>query len=103
MADGLPFKGIRERPYSQAILPNGIERKQIQVETIYFRDIYLTQPTLNIMGIFGQQFSTDKYLHVVRWMGENYLEDGHHRAVLAALRHYEFARCRVIYRNEAPQ
>lgn len=38
----------------------------------------------------------DRYPHVVEWRGQLYLEDGHHRATKAMLRHQATILARVL-------
>lgn len=94
-----PFKGIRERPYAQSILPSGLDRINKPVGWVAYKELWLTQKTLNIAGILGQRFSHDWYPHIVVWDGEIYLEDGHHRAVMRALNVGDDMPCRIIYDN----
>lgn len=77
-----PFLGIKDRPYDQKILIP-VRWWEIEPSTVYFRYLWLTQNKLTITGVFGERYSADEYPRVVVWRGEQYLEDGHHRAVLA--------------------
>lgn len=78
-----PFAGTVERPYDQARL-TGVDWYAIEARRILFTDLWLTQTHLNIEGVFGKRFSTDSFPRAVLFQGRHYLEDGHHRLVLAA-------------------
>jgi len=85
----MPFKGITERPYDQAIL-RAVQWQTVQPALMKFSDIWLTQSHLNIEGLLGKQYSSDPYPRVVEWQREFYLEDGHHRLVLQAAVDYTY-------------
>jgi hypothetical protein len=93
-APAFPFRGVRTRPYDQDALPR--ERGSAPVAQVALADLWLTQHHLNIEGLFGKRYSRDSRPHVVRHDGELYVEDGHHRLVLAALGGQRFAQVRII-------
>lgn len=81
----LPFAGITERPYDQALLAD-VDWSVIEPRSVRLSLLWLTQPKLTIEGLFGKSYSTDAYPRVVRVIAEDgddreYLEDGHHRIV----------------------
>ena len=81
----LPFAGIAERPYDNMLTCN-VDWKGIELEPFLYKDIWLTQNRLTILGMFSvQQYSTDLYPHLVLYQGNLYLEDGHHRVIKRAL------------------
>jgi len=91
----LPFAGITKRPYDQDWLSN-VDRYSIDPTMVQFKDVWLTQEHLNIVGIFGRRYSVDAFPHVVRYREHLYLEDGTHRLVLSALEGIHEAPMRVI-------
>lgn len=62
---------------------------------IHFDELWLTQTHLNIEGVLGRKFSTDPFPRVVNFEGDNYLEDGHHRVVIACLNPFIYHRLRM--------
>jgi hypothetical protein len=80
-----PFAGVRQRAYDQSILEK-VDWYSIKTTYIYFHELWLTQNKVQINALFGgQKFSQDPNIRVVVWQGFCYLEDGHHRAVHAAM------------------
>jgi hypothetical protein len=96
----LPFAGIVERPYDQAILTN-VDWLGIKPVYVQFKDLHLTQEKLTVLGLFGiQSYSTDPHIRVVDWENKLYVEDGHHRLIERAIQRGESSQgvslCRVF-------
>lgn len=93
---GSPFLGIVGRPYDQDLLA-GIAWDDVDPERVWFRSLWLTQHHLSIPALVGLgKYSTDPHPRVVRCEGLLYLEDGHHRAVMCAMRKIGSMRARII-------
>lgn len=96
----LPFRGIVVRlPYPETGLNTDRWMAEVTPARVLFGNLWLTQDHLRIMGVFGVPnwaSANDPLPHAVFWQGELYLEDGHHRIVLAALRGETSALMRVF-------
>ena len=72
----------------------------IAPEQVRLDDLVTTKDTLHLATLLDEDstFFGDLFAHVVRWRGDDYLEDGLHRALRAALqqRHVLHARVHVI-------
>jgi len=87
------------RPYPE----HGMESwdwAAIAPEQVRLGDLVTTKDTLHLATLLDEDstFFGDLFAHVVRWRGDDYLEDGLHRALRAALqqRHVLHARVHVI-------
>lgn len=95
------FQGIRERPYNQKALLEKVDWYSLKPTYVYFRELWLTQTAVQINALFGnQRFSHDPNIRVVVWKAECYLEDGHHRAVKAALLGKAELPARIYFAND---
>jgi Arc/MetJ family transcription regulator len=94
------FKRVGDgRPYPD----HGLEARDwasIPPEQVRLDDLVTTKDTLHLATLLDEDstFFGDLFAHVVRWRGDDYLEDGLHRARRAALqqRHVLHARVHVI-------
>jgi Arc/MetJ family transcription regulator len=94
------FKRVGDdRPYPD----HGLEARDwasIPPEQVRLDDLVTTKDTLHLATLLDEDstFFGDLFAHVVRWRGDDYLEDGLHRALRAALqqRHVLHARVHVI-------
>jgi hypothetical protein len=88
-AMGAPFRGIIDaRPYPPTGLTTERWKREVRLAPVRLADLTLTQQHLRVDGLFGdvnERSADDSVPHVVLWRGNLYLEDGHHRAVRAAL------------------
>jgi hypothetical protein len=74
------------RPYPETGLTTTRWQAEVGTELVPFVDLWLTQPGVDILALFGySRRISDRYPHVVRWQGLNLLEDGHCRVVRTAL------------------
>ena len=87
------------RPYPD----HGLEARDwaaIAPEQVRLDDLVTTKDTLHLAALLDEDSTLfgDLFAHVVRWHGDDYLEDGLHRALRAALqqRHVLHARVHVI-------
>lgn len=87
-AVAFPFRGVVcNRPYPPTGLTTARWAAEVPVAEVDLSRVWLTQGGVNIAALFGHTIrESDEHPHVVVWRGELYLEDGHHRAVRAALR-----------------
>jgi hypothetical protein len=67
-------------------------------------DLIATQPGIYFHGLDrDHHVGGDRYPHVINWAGHLYLEDGHHRALRAALNGEATITARVLtIEGEAP-
>jgi hypothetical protein len=84
-----PFAGVMDvRPYPPTGLTTARWAAEVEPQTVEFAGLWLTQPSVNILALFGHSDrASDGFPHVVAWQGIHLLEDGHHRVVRAALCH----------------
>jgi hypothetical protein len=82
-----PFAGVvTPRPYPPTGLTTARWKSEVPVRTVRFADLWLTQPAVVTLALFGHTDRvSDSHPHVVRWQGICFLEDGHNRLVRAAL------------------
>lgn len=93
-----PFKGIvKDRPYPGTGLSTALWPLKTNVLIVPFDNLYLTQDGVFIEALFrtSGSYSGDDTPHVILWHGNYYLEDGHHRAVAAALAGHKSIYARV--------
>jgi len=96
--DYLPFKGfIDERPYPVSGLTSKLWLA-IPIQKVVLKDLVLTQRGVFIDPLFSNalSYSKDAFPHVIIWNNDFYLEDGHHRVVLAALKEQKTVLARVF-------
>jgi len=94
------FKRVgSDRPYPDHGLA-GRDWAAIAPEQVRLDDLVTTKDTLHLAALLDEDstFFGDLFAHVVRWRGDDYLEDGLHRALRAALqqRHVLHARVHVV-------
>lgn len=93
------FKAIAaERPYPPSGLSTALWAG-VPVEAVAVRALIATQGHLHIAALRPEHrgsHSGDPLVHVVKWRGELYLEDGHHRIVREALAGSAVVRARVL-------
>lgn len=71
----------------------------VPVELVAISDLWATQLHLSIEALLNPwdpEFSSDPYPHVVAHSGRLMLEDGHHRALRAALQGKTHLRVRML-------
>ena len=89
VADARPYPehGLSARDWS------GIPARQIALV-----NLVTTKRSLDVEQLFSRDETMygDLFAHVVRWQGEDYLEDGLHRAVRAGLQHRGAITARVL-------
>lgn len=87
MVVGFPFAGVvDQRPYPATGLTTARWAVEVPADNVQFADLWLTQPGVNILALFGRSDRiSDQFPHVVAWQGRLWLEDGHNRVVRAAL------------------
>lgn len=96
-----PFAGIIERPYDQGAVNRMVHEmapdgwRDVRPEWVFLPDLWLTQPKVTVVGLFGKTYSTDPFPRAVRHGGRVFLEDGHHRVVDAALSGVQWLQMRV--------
>lgn len=81
------FKAVAaERPYPETGL-NTASWRAVAVHQVPIRALTATRGDLKISALAPGLTSTsgDPLVHVVKWQGEHYLEDGHHRVVREAI------------------
>lgn len=90
------IKGINvTRPYTPTGLTTDRWIKEVSVEEIPVSEIVLTQNHFYIEAILYPKETKDKYIHVVLYKGDYYLEDGHHRLLTQILTKQEKVQARV--------
>lgn len=89
------FRGFHERPYDQALLRD-VDWYTLAPCYVELISLWLTQKHLNIEGVLGKRYSTDVFPRLVRYKGDLYVEDGHHRLVALAQRNVSIASVRVF-------
>jgi len=85
------------RPYPD----HGLESRDwaaIAPEQVRLGDLVTTKDTLHLAALLDEDstFFGDLFAHVVRWRGDDYLEDGLHRALRAALQQRLVLHARVL-------
>lgn len=72
----------------------------VPVRRVRIADLIATQPGVYLAPLapyrYGQPVGGDWFAHVIEWRGRQYLEDGHHRALRAALRGHRWLQARVL-------
>lgn len=95
-----PFKGIITevpRPWKETGLTTARWINEVATDLVFVRDLWLCQDGVYIHGLFNENlYSRDPLPHVVKWHGELYLEDGHHRVVKAVLAGELYVEARVF-------
>ncbi len=94
-----PFKDIvTTRPYPPTGMSTRLWPENSEVMELDIKDLILTQSGVLIRALFRDRgsYSGDDTPHVVFWNGNFYLEDGHHRAVTAALAGHKTIYARVF-------
>jgi hypothetical protein len=82
------FKGVAtDRPWQQHTTMTTQLWLRRPVRLFPLSDLWVTQDTLSLLSLIGPDTSAcgDPYPHVIEWRREFYLEDGHHRALRAAV------------------
>lgn len=91
------FKRVgADRPYpDHGLTPQDWAR--ITPGQVKLDELVTTKDTLHLDTLLAEDstFFGDLYAHVVGWGGDLYLEDGHHRAVRAALQQRAVMHARV--------
>lgn len=74
----------------------------IPTEWVYFHDMVATQPGVYFKALIenAPPVSGDIYPHIVRVMGQNYLQDGHTRAVRSMIEGKIGMTCRVLHLDD---
>lgn len=87
------------RPWAEPLaLPEGGWR-EVPVRSVFLHDLWATQDGVYFHAIIGNPqvpHSGDRFIHVVRYQDKNWILDGHHRVVRAALRGDGYIRARVL-------
>lgn len=93
------FRAVISRDDGEPWGPTGMStEKWLEVPPSYvlLDRLIATQPGVLFAGLTESLPQRDPYPHVIRWRGDDYLEDGHHRAVRAMLLGYTTLRARVL-------
>lgn len=96
------FAGIISRDEGEPWGDTGMSTakwRTIPPRTVRIADLIATQPGILIHALSHEHATTvggDPIPHVIDWDGRLYLEDGHHRAVRAALRGETHIEARVF-------
>lgn len=97
----MTFRGVITRedgaPWGKTDMTSA-KWRNVPVQTVFIADLVATQPGVLFHGLIEDREPDggDPFPHVVKWAGWLYLEDGHHRAVRAALRGEYTIQVRVI-------
>lgn len=95
------FKGVISRDNGEPWGATGMSSAKwltIPTELVRLADLFATQPGVYFEALIkpGMPVGGDEYPHVVCWHGESFLEDGHTRAMRAALRGEYLIEARVL-------
>lgn len=96
------FKDVISRDNGEPWGPTGMTSEKwfdIPLEIVTISSLIATQPGVYfkpLMDVNLTPIGGDDYPHVVKWRGEQYLEDGHHRIVKQALIGRKVALVRVL-------
>lgn len=91
------------RPYP----PTGLTTKkwaEIEPQEVKIRNLFFTQEQVGIKELIYASlgvpsYTGDPYINVVSWNGQMYLEDGHHRTVVAYIRGEKTIMARIFFHS----
>jgi hypothetical protein len=99
----MPFKRIISRDNGTPWGETGMDSRKwlsIPVVKVQIKDLIATQPGVLLLALawdYDQpSVGGDEYPHVIKWRGELYLEDGHHRVIRRLLAGKTRAKVRLL-------
>ncbi len=98
------FAGIVERPYGATGLTTARWRAEVPLVRVLFCDLWLTQTGVRIKPLLRPCSCDDDSQAplAVRYEGQIFLEDGHHRVLRHAIAHQGIAMTMHLFTMERP-
>lgn len=98
------FKAVISRDHGEPWGSTGMSSakwKHIGARPVLIADLIATQPGVHFAPLIEHRTPVggDELPHVIAWRGGLYLEDGHHRAIRAALAGRKTIMARVLHLN----
>lgn len=93
------FKGINVgRPWPETGMTSE-KWLDVRLQVVFYKDLIVTQRGIFLHALMDEELvpvGGDRYIHVIRWKGDLYLEDGHTRVVRNMVNGYNWSRARVL-------